>query len=258
MTTALATTDNGKLYESLALKGDLSALTPQEKALYYGSLCERLGLDATTQPFTPLTMNGKQILYASRGCTDQLARIHHVNRQIVKEEEIRGAYIVTVEAMLPDGRREQSKGAVCIENLKGDAFCNAIMKAETKAKRRATLSILGLGMLDEVELETVPAYARETVQVVDAPTEPTEPIVEAEPEDRQEEDDEPPASPDSKLRWYAWKSEYSDMALLKWLRDRYSVDAKLGLTEAINSLGEGELEQAITLFKTHWEAKEAA
>jgi hypothetical protein len=34
---------------------------------------------------------------------------------------------------------------------------NVLMKCETKAKRRATLSILGLGMLDEMELETIPA-----------------------------------------------------------------------------------------------------
>jgi hypothetical protein len=30
------------------------------------------------------------------------------------------------------------------------------MKAETKAKRRVTLSICGLGLLDETEVETVP------------------------------------------------------------------------------------------------------
>jgi hypothetical protein len=157
MNDQLTTQNNAKLYESLALKGDLSALTPQDKTKYYASLCERLGLDPTTQPFIPLKLNNKEILYAAKGCTDQLARIHKVNRQIIKEEEIRGAYIVTVEAMTPDGRREQSKGAVPIENLKGDAFCNAIMKAETKAKRRATLSILGLGLLDETEIETIPA-----------------------------------------------------------------------------------------------------
>ena len=31
-----------------------------------------------------------------------------------------------------------------------------MMKAETKAKRRVTLSICGLGMLDETEVETIP------------------------------------------------------------------------------------------------------
>jgi len=154
--TALATQDNIKLYESLVLKGDLSGLQPQEKAQYYQSLCERLGLDATTQPFSFLKLNGKEVLYASKGATDQLARVHGVNRTIIEEKEMRGVYVVTVEASLPNGRREQEKGAVTIENLKGDAFCNALMKAITKAKRRATLAILGLGLLDETELETIP------------------------------------------------------------------------------------------------------
>jgi hypothetical protein len=43
-----------------------------------------------------------------------------------------------------------------VGNLKGDALANALMKAETKAKRRVTLSIAGLGWLDETELETIP------------------------------------------------------------------------------------------------------
>ncbi|HEX8267449.1 MAG TPA: hypothetical protein VF596_18765 [Pyrinomonadaceae bacterium] len=166
--TALAVTNNGhsaaiavpvSVYESLALRGDISGLSPNDKAMYYRSLCERLGLDPLTQPFTPLKLSGKEILYASRGATDQLARINHVNRRIVKEENLNGCYVVTVEASLPSGRTEQSKGAVSIENLKGEAFCNAVMKAETKAKRRATLAILGLGMLDETELETIPRNA---------------------------------------------------------------------------------------------------
>src|SRR5690606_24912460 len=35
-------------------------------------------------------------------------------------------------------------------------LANAYMKAETKAKRRVTLSICGLGWLDETETETIP------------------------------------------------------------------------------------------------------
>ena len=43
-----------------------------------------------------------------------------------------------------------------MQNLKGEALANAMMKAETKAKRRATLSICGLALLDELEVETIP------------------------------------------------------------------------------------------------------
>ena len=50
----------------------------------------------------------------------------------------------------------------------GESRANAIMKATTKAKRRVTLSICGLGgMPDESELDTMPG-----VQTFDAEDEP--------------------------------------------------------------------------------------
>jgi hypothetical protein len=52
---------------------------------------------------------------------------------------------------------DAAKGAVSVQGLKGEALANALMKAETKAKRRATLSICGLGFLDETEIEDIPA-----------------------------------------------------------------------------------------------------
>ena len=47
-----------------------------------------------------------------------------------------------------------------IGGLKGDALANGLMKAETKAKRRVTLSLCGLGMLDDSEVETIPNAQR--------------------------------------------------------------------------------------------------
>jgi hypothetical protein len=41
------------------------------------------------------------------------------------------------------------------KDMRGD-FGNALMKAVTKAKRRLTLSICGLGMLDETEISSIP------------------------------------------------------------------------------------------------------
>ena len=51
-------------------------------------------------------------------------------------------------------------GVVSITGLKGENLANAMMKAETKAKRRATLSICGLGWMDEVE-----ALDRQAIEV---------------------------------------------------------------------------------------------
>ena len=60
------------------------------------------------------------------------------------------------------GRIDAALGSVSIVGLRGEALSNAKMKAETKAKRRATLSICGLGfVLDETEIETVPAEAKQ-------------------------------------------------------------------------------------------------
>lgn len=158
MAEALAKTETTEknIYETLALRGDLSGLNPKDKAIYLQKLSESLGLNFLTQPFIPLKLNGKEILYASRGATDQLASIHKLTREIIRTERLEDVYIVTCKVVAPDGRFDISTGAVTIGNLKGDALCNALMKAESKAKRRAVLSFCGLGFLDQSELETIP------------------------------------------------------------------------------------------------------
>jgi hypothetical protein len=157
---ATSKTDNNMaIYESLALRGDISGLKPAERVRYYAELCNRLGLDPLTQPFIPLRLNNKEVLYASRAATDQLARIHSLRREVLSRETVQDVYIVTVRATLPDGRAEDAIGAVSIAGAKGEALANALMRCETKAKRRATLAILGLGVLDESELETIPPAA---------------------------------------------------------------------------------------------------
>jgi hypothetical protein len=64
--------------------------------------------------------------------------------------------VVTAEATDRTGRTDSSIGAVSIAGLKGEAKANALMKAETKARRRVTLALCGLGVLDESEIETIP------------------------------------------------------------------------------------------------------
>jgi hypothetical protein len=71
-------------------------------------------------------------------------------------EVIDGVLVVTAKAANGDGRTDEEIGAVPIAGLKGGDLANALMKAQTKAKRRVTLSLCGLGWLDETELETIP------------------------------------------------------------------------------------------------------
>jgi hypothetical protein len=150
----------GDIMERVIAVGDLSKLQPEERVLYYNRTCESLGLNPLTRPFEYITLNGKLTLYARKDCTDQLRSLKRVSVAIVDRQRIEDIYAVTARATMPDGRTDESIGAVPIAGLKGDNLANALMKAETKAKRRVTLSICGLGMLDESELETIPATAR--------------------------------------------------------------------------------------------------
>lgn len=143
--------------ENVLLLGDLSRLTPDQRLSYYNTLCRSLGLNPMTRPFDYLVLGGKMQLYAKKDCTDQLRKVHgiSVDSATHTHNEALGIYIVSVEGHDRDGRKDAGTGVVNTAGLKGDALANAIMKAETKSKRRFTLSICGLGMLDESELETV-------------------------------------------------------------------------------------------------------
>lgn len=152
--------DGGKALESVIIHGDLSKLSPIEKVQYYKATCESMGLNPLTQPFAYIKLNGKETLYAKRDATDQLRAIHGVSVTECKTTIIGDCHVVTVAVQDRNGRTDMGTGAVPFKGLTGDALANALMKAETKAKRRATLSICGLGMLDETELETIPARAK--------------------------------------------------------------------------------------------------
>ncbi len=146
-----------EVLERVIATGDLAVLSPQERVALYARTCESLGLNALTRPFEYITLNGKLTLYVRKDATDQLRRIYRVSIDNLRSERDAdlGLLTVTADGHTPDGRREQSNGVVFIKGLGGEALANAVMKAETKAKRRLTLSLVGLGFLDESEVESV-------------------------------------------------------------------------------------------------------
>lgn len=144
--------------ERIIVGGDLKALTAAQRITYLRYLCSVSGLSLAFQPFEYLTLQGKLIVYAKRIATDQLRKIHSISVQIIRREDQGGTYVVTARASLPNGRVDEEDGAVDLAGLKGDNRANAIMKAITKAKRRATLSICGLGIMDESEIEDTTAH----------------------------------------------------------------------------------------------------
>jgi hypothetical protein len=141
--------------EGVLLGGDLARLTPAQRLEWYIARCDAAGLDPRTQPFLYVTLSGKLTLYATKSCTEQLRKVHGVSVTALETRLVGDIYVATCHVRDKTGREDVATGAVPVKGLIGDNLANAYMKAETKAKRRATLSLCGLGMLDESELETV-------------------------------------------------------------------------------------------------------
>jgi hypothetical protein len=147
--------DPSEIMGQVLLAGDLSNLSHEERTRYYMQTCQSLGLNPLTTPFAYIRLNGKEVLYANKGCADQLRHTRRVSLEITDRKITGGLMIVTVRATLPCGRTDEDMGAIPVGNLQGEALSNAMLKAVTKAKRRVTLSICGLGMLDESEVRSI-------------------------------------------------------------------------------------------------------
>lgn len=138
------------------LDNDLGKLTPRERTQYYFAVCNSLGLNPLTRPFELIRLNGKLQLYAKKDATDQLRALNRISLDAPVTQVVGDCFVVTVSARTPDGRTDSDLASVSIKGLQGEALCNAMMKAVTKAKRRVTLSICGLGgFLDETEARSI-------------------------------------------------------------------------------------------------------
>lgn len=143
------------IMEQVMVNGDLSKLPVERRLQYYQMTCKSLGLNPLTKPFGYILLNGKLTLYALKDCTDQLRSIKGVSITGLNMKIEDGLAIATATGKDSEGRVDCATGAVDVKNLFGEKKANAIMKAETKAKRRLTLSLCGLGILDESEAGSV-------------------------------------------------------------------------------------------------------
>lgn len=153
---------------SSLLQMDINLLNLEQRSRYLWFMAERFGLDPMSKPFDAIPgQNGKLILYANRTAAEQLRKVNEINLEIVERgflvigNETADVYVVRSRATLPNGRSDEALGAVPLrKGMDAESMANAIMKAETKAKRRVTLSICGLGLPDETELETIPTKGK--------------------------------------------------------------------------------------------------
>lgn len=162
----------------LVIDGDLSGLTPTQRVDYYVHRCKLLGLDPGEKPFELLKLDGKLVLYASKTCTNALTRVNRLSVAVVSTQ-INGD-LVTVIARAQDqsGRYTDDVGVLDLsdvtvaggrnkwgKDVAGIGRPNAIMKCVTKAKRRAVLSLVGLGVLDDSEVDSVRGAKRVALDI---------------------------------------------------------------------------------------------
>jgi hypothetical protein len=150
-----------EIMEMVLADGDLSKLSTEQRLAYYAKVCESQGLNPLTRPFDYVKLNGKLVLYAKRECTDQKRKLDGISIEIVDKRVEGDLFVVTARATNAQGRTDEDMGAVAVSGLRGEALANAMLKATTKAKRRVTLSICGMGLLDETEIESIQQLERE-------------------------------------------------------------------------------------------------
>jgi hypothetical protein len=198
----MATPLSAQTLERVLLSGDLTPLSPTERLHYYHKVCEQLGLNPLSQPFAYLRLNDKLRLYALRNATDQLRARRNISVSIVGREWKDSLYIVTSRATLPCGRTDEAIGVVETKGLQGDALANSLMKCESKSKRRVTLSIVGLSLLDESEVASIPGatpWQEPSAPALPAPEPQPAPV----PQGAQQVDPHPGISQQQRRRLFA-------------------------------------------------------
>jgi hypothetical protein len=152
------------IVESLVLDGDLGKMKPAQRVAYYVHRCRMLGIDPGEQPFQLIRLNGKLTLYATKACANALTRVNKLSVEIKSTRFEDSLVIVEARASDGEGRFADDIGVL---DLKAESLSkpNALMKCATKAKRRAVLALVGLGVLDESETEDIRGAERVDLDV---------------------------------------------------------------------------------------------
>jgi hypothetical protein len=129
--------------------GDLSKLSNEQRVAHYLDLCQSLSLNPRSRPFDWLVLDSKLVLYPNKSCAEQLRRAHQVSVKVTRRDIVGEMFVVEVEGRTPTGRTDEASKYVPLKDSRGNKLAgtnlaNAFAKAETGAKRRLVLSMVGL------------------------------------------------------------------------------------------------------------------
>lgn len=152
----------------IIITGNLISLTLKQRIKYYIDLCKELKLDPVSRPFEYILFNRNNenilVLYATKSCAEQLRARENISINIIETGVHDNMAVVRARATAPNGRTDEAIACVDLSGMTQKERANAIMKADTKAKRRVTLSICSLGMMADVEAADVPGAKTMSVE----------------------------------------------------------------------------------------------
>jgi hypothetical protein len=144
--------------ELALMRGNLQGLTKGQIADVVAMLADKMGVDPSLAPIDVIpTREGKLVPYINARGAAQLRRMHNLEviaMELVKERP--GLVVLRCTLRRGDGSTDMAIGAAEYREDRPQDEANAWMRAETKAKRRATMSAVGIfleGPSDEVEGE---------------------------------------------------------------------------------------------------------
>lgn len=220
--TNLTVQDQGDLVTAvgkLVLQGDLSSLSESDRVTFYHAYCESMGLNPVTQPLAYIKVQGTTKLYPKKEAAEQLRMMHGVNFPQGPNLSFQDDLVIVTQVATHGDRQDADVGIVSLAKLQGEARANAIMKAITKAKRRVTLSILGLGFFNQYEDSSA-------TTVVSAETEQPKALNSADPQ---------PISEARRRRLFAIAGEHglSTEALKLWLFEQFNLQSTKDIPEDV-------------------------
>lgn len=139
--------------------GDLSTLPEPEQDKILVKMCAHYGLDPVLRPFCIIPAQNKKIWYATKAATDMVAARDGLTRKFKERRIDKELMICEIIMEITDGTRieegtavvslgefarDPKSGQITERMMAGEALANAIMRCETKAKRRATLAWFGM------------------------------------------------------------------------------------------------------------------
>jgi len=139
------------------LHGDWKGVSDADKVRHAVAICKALDIPTPLNPFKFITMNGKDVLYATKEAAELLAErnkisVNILNKYLDREQNL---YVVEVRAAMPNGRTFDNLAAMSVAGKVGDIRANIMMKTVSKAIRRVVFSAVGLSVLDDDDIESM-------------------------------------------------------------------------------------------------------